>query len=177
MCVEDLNEIGLECRVQSLVRALYHSPSRPFVYTPKCPTQVWMPYVESLDPEGIDEARIEVGRVDLYSEVLFDRAEGELLGVRERTAHWASSRCVEIGWSWLGVGATVECTNVRLRMNSPRKLKERIAKRMFIEGSGRIIKRGGFVDREIEVAGDLVCRVVTSYFYRHWGLFLRNIVY
>jgi hypothetical protein len=27
-----------------------------------------MPYVESPDPEGIDEARIEVGRVDLYSE-------------------------------------------------------------------------------------------------------------
>jgi hypothetical protein len=62
-----------------------------------------MPYVESPDPEDIDEARIEVGRVDLYNEVLFDRAEGELLGVRERTAHWASSRCVEIGWSWLGV--------------------------------------------------------------------------
>jgi hypothetical protein len=72
-----------------------------------------MPYVESLDPEGIDEARIEVGRVDLYSEVLFDCTEGEVLGVRERTAHWASSRCVrdrlELAWSWCD-GGMYKCT-------------------------------------------------------------------
>jgi hypothetical protein len=113
-----------------------------------------MPYVEPRDPEGVDRARMKVGRVDWYSEVLFDRIEGELLGVRERTAHWASSRCVEIGWGWLGVGATVECTNIQVRMNSPRKGKKRRAKRMLIEGLGRKIEGGGFVDREIEVAGD-----------------------
>jgi hypothetical protein len=39
-------------------------------------------------------------------------------------------------------------------MNSPRKGKKRRAKRKLIEGLGRKIEGGGFVDREIEVAGD-----------------------